>query len=112
MGSHLSINFASPSSTIYLTRYSPPLAFNFAPVSQKSIIIGSASASLYSPLGRLYVNKGLAESTSPAVLAGKSLPSRGAVVAGLLLLLAIVLPLFVVVGFAASPPPLTVNVTI
>ena len=64
------------------------------------------------------LSSGFAASTSPAVLAETSLPSRG--VGGLTpellfapeLLFDIVWPLFVVVGFEASPPPLTVNATI
>src|SRR2546421_5855692 len=92
---------ASSSSIIYRTRYSPPSPFNFALESQKSIMIGSASASLYSPFGRLYVNRGLAGSTSPALLEATSLPSRGA--AGVALVFAFALGLdFEVTGGVAE----------
>jgi hypothetical protein len=53
----------------------PPSPVNLAFDSQKSIIIASASVSLYSPFGRLYVSRGFARSTGPELLGKTSFPS-------------------------------------
>src|SRR5688500_2532452 len=50
---HLSMYLASPPSTEYRTRYVPPSFLSCAFPIQKSIMIGSLSTPLYSPLGRL-----------------------------------------------------------